>query len=165
MKKLIAIFLILIFNTSMVSAEIKIGFVEIKKILQNAPQTVKANKVLEKEFTKRTKKLKKTVKKIKQKEIAFQKDSMTMSDSDREKKIKEIQGLKIDAQRTEREVREDIDLRRKEEIANVQNLVNIAVEKVAKEQAYDLILYQGVAFAGKKVDITNVVIKALGTIK
>ena len=165
MKKLIAIFLILIFNTSMVSAEIKIGFVEIKKILQNAPQTVKANKVLEKEFTKRTKKLKKTVKKIKQKEIAFQKDSMTMSDSDREKKIKEIQGLKIDAQRTEREVREDIDLRRKEEIANVQSLVNIAVEKVAKEQAYDLILYQGVAFAGKKVDITNVVIKALGTLK
>jgi len=165
MKKLIAIFLILIFNTSIVSAEIKIGFVEIKKILQNAPQTVKANKVLEKEFTKRTKKLKKTVKKIKQKEIAFQKDSMTMSDSDREKKIKEIQGLKIDAQRTEREVREDIDLRRKEEIANVQSLVNIAVEKVAKEQAYDLILYQGVAFAGKKVDITNVVIKALGKLK
>lgn len=165
MKKLIAIFLILIFNTSMVSAEIKIGFVEIKKILQNAPQTVKANKVLEKEFTKRTKKLKKAVKKIKEKEIAFQKDSMTMSDSDREKKIKEIQGLKIDAQRTEREVREDIDLRRKEEIANVQSLVNIAVEKVAKEQAYDLILYQGVAFAGKKVDITNVVIKALGKLK
>ena len=165
MKKLIAIFLVLIFNTSIVSAEIKIGFVEIKKILQNAPQTVKANKVLEKEFTKRTKKLKKTVKKIKAKEIAFQKDSMTMSDSDREKKIKEIQGLKIDAQRTEREVREDIDLRRKEEIANVQSLVNIAVEKVAKEQAYDLILYQGVAYAGKKVDITDVVIKALGNLK
>ena len=165
MKKLIAIFLVLIFNTSIVSAEIKIGFVEIKKILQNAPQTVKANKVLEKEFTKRTKKLKKTVKKIKAKEIAFQKDSMTMSDSDSEKKIKEIQGLKIDAQRTEREVREDIDLRRKEEIANVQSLVNIAVEKVAKEQAYDLILYQGVAYAGKKVDITDVVIKALGKLK
>ena len=162
MKKLIAIFLILIFNTSIVSAEVKIGFVEIKKILQNAPQTVKANKKLEKEFTKRTKQLKKTVKKIKQKEIAFQKDSMTMSDSDREKKVKDIQALKIDAQRTEREVREDIDLRRKEEIGNVQNLVNIAVEKVAKEQGYDLILYQGVAYAGKKVDITDVVIKALG---
>ena len=165
MKKFIAVILILAFNSTIVAAELKIGFIEIKKILQNAPQTAKANKILEKEFTKRTKKLKKTVKKIKQKEIAFQKDSMTMSDSDREKKIKEIQGLKIDAQRTEREVREDIDLRRKEEIANVQNLVNIAVEKVAKEQAYDLILYQGVAFAGKKVDITNVVIKALGTLK
>jgi len=165
MKKFIAVFLVLVFNTSVAFAEIKIGFVEIKKILQNAPQTVKANKVLEKEFTKRTKELKKIVKTIKAKESKFQKDSMTMSDSDREKKIKAIQALKIDAQRTEREVREDIDLRRKEEIAKVQRLVNVAVEKVAKEQAYDLILYQGVAYAGKKVDITDVVIKALGDLK
>ena len=126
---------------------------------------MKADKVLEKEFTKRTKELKKIVKTIKAKESKFQKDSMTMSDSDREKKIKAIQALKIDAQRTEREVREDIDLRRKEEIAKVQRLVNVAVEKVAKEQAYDLILYQGVAYAGKKVDITDVVIKALGDLK
>ena len=58
-----------------------------------------------------------------------------------------------------------IDLRRREEIAKVQKQVNIAVEKVAKEQNYDLVLYQGVAYAGKKVDITDIVIKALGTIK
>jgi outer membrane protein len=88
-----------------------------------------------------------------------------MSDKDRAKKQKEIQSLKIDAQRTEREVREDIDLRRREEIAKVQKLVNVAVENVAKAQGYDLVLYQGVAYAGKKVDITDVVIKALGKLK
>jgi len=146
MKKFIAVILILAFNSTIVAAELKIGFIEIKKILQNAPQTAKANKILEKEFTKRTKKLKATVKKINE-------------------KIKAIKKLKIEAQKTERGVREDIDLRRKEEIANVQSLVNIAVEKVAKEQSYDLILYQGVAFAGKKVDITDVVLKALGKTK
>ena len=165
MKKCIALILFLIFNVSIVSAEVKIGFVEIQKILKGAPQTVAANKKLEKEFTKRTAKLKKVVKKINAKETAFKKDSMTMSEADRIKKQKEIQGLKIDAQRTEREVREDIDLRRREEIAKVQKQVNIAVEKVAKEQNYDLVLYQGVAYAGKKVDITDIVIKALGSIK
>jgi outer membrane protein len=165
MKKCIALILFLIFNVSIVSAEVKIGFVEIKKILKGAPQTVAANKKLEKEFTKRTAKLKKVVKKINAKETAFKKDSMTMSEADRIKKQKEIQGLKIDAQRTEREVREDVDLRRREEIAKVQTQVNIAVEKVAKEQNYDLVLYQGVAYAGKKVDITNIVIKALSNIK
>ena len=165
MKKCLALILFLIFNVSIVSAEVKIGFVEIQKILKGAPQTVAANKKLEKEFTKRTAKLKKVVKKINAKETAFKKDSMTMSESDRIKKQKEIQGLKIDAQRTEREVREDIDLRRREEIAKVQKQVNIAVEKVAKEQNYDLVLYQGVAYAGKKVDITDIVIKALGSIK
>jgi len=165
MKRFLAVILILIFNVSIVTAEVKIGFVEIQKILKNAPQTVSANKKLEKEFTKRTTKLKKAVKVIQGKETAFRKDSMTMSDKDRAKKQKEIQSLKIDAQRTEREVREDIDLRRREEIAKVQKLVNVAVENVAKAQGYDLVLYQGVAYAGKKVDITDVVIKALGKLK
>jgi|TARA_B110000196_G_scaffold290293_1_gene276461 outer membrane protein len=165
MKKYIALVLFLIFNTSIASAEVKIGFVEIQKILKGAPQTVAANKKLEKEFTKRTAKLKKAVKKINAKEKEFKKDSMTMSESDRAKTQREIQALKIDAQRTEREVREDIDLRRREEIAKVQKQVNVAVEKVAKEQNYDLVLYQGVAYAGKKVDITDIVIKALGSLK
>jgi outer membrane protein len=165
MKKYIAIITLLVFNITVASAEVKIGFVEVQKILKSAPQTIAANKKLEKEFTKRTAKLKKEVKVIKEKESAFRKDSMTMSQGERTKKQKEIQALKIDAQRTEREVREDIDLRRREEIAKVQAQVNIAVEKVAKEQGYDLVLYQGVAYAGKKVDITSIVIKALGNIK
>ena len=165
MKKNIALLLFLIFNVSIVSAEVKIGFVEIQKILKGAPQTVLANKKLEKEFTKRTAKLKKSVKKINVKEKEFNKDRMTLSESDRAKKQREIQSLKIEAQRTERELREDVDIRRREEIAKVQKQVNRAVEKVAKEQSYDLVLYQGVAYAGKSVDITNTIIKALGEIK
>ena len=165
MKSFLAVVLILIFNVSNLTAEVKIGFVEIQKILKNAPQTVTANKKLEKEFTKRTAILKKAVKVIQAKETKFRKDSMTMSDKDRVRVQKEVQALKIDAQRTEREVREDIDLRRREEIAKVQKLVNVAVENVAKEQGYDLVLYQGVAYAGKKVNITDVVIKALGNLK
>ena len=165
MKKNIALLLFLIFNVSIVSAEVKIGFVEIQKILKGAPQTVLANKKLEKEFTKRTAKLKKSVKKINVKEKQFNKDRMTLSESDRAKKQREIQSLKIEAQRTERELREDVDIRRREEIAKVQKQVNRAVEKVAKEQSYDLVLYQGVAYAGKSVDITNIIIKALGEIK
>ena len=44
-------------------------------------------------------------------------------------------------------------------------LIETTREKVAKEQNYDLVLYQGVAYAGKKVDITATVIKALGSAK
>jgi|TARA_B110000259_G_C13699633_1_gene275809 outer membrane protein len=165
MKKYLVLITLVVFNINFAYAEVKIGFVEVQKILKNAPQTVEANKKLEKEFTKRTARLKKVVKSIKDKESAFRKNSMTMSEGERAKKQKEIQSLKIDAQRTEREVREDIDIRRREEIAKVQAQVNIAVEKVAKDQGYDLVLYQGVAYAGKKVDITSIVIKALGKIK
>ena len=54
MKKYITLILFLILNATVASAEIKIGFVEIQQILKAAPQTVAANKELEKEFTKRT---------------------------------------------------------------------------------------------------------------
>ena len=91
MKIYIALITLVIFNINFAYAEVKIGFVEVQKILKNAPQTVAANKKLEKEFTKRTAKLKKVVKTIKDKESAFRKNSMTMSEGERSKKQKEIQ--------------------------------------------------------------------------
>ena len=56
----------------------------------------------------------------------------------------------------------DIDLRRREEISKLQVRINKAVEAVAKKESYDLILYQSVAYANKNVDITDIIIKALG---
>ena len=73
-----------------------------------------------------------------------------------------MQQDKIDAQRTERELREDIDLRRREEINTLQTKVNETIEKLAKENKYDLIVYQGVAYASPAIDITDLVIKSLG---
>ena len=61
----------------------------------------------------------------------------------------------------ERALREDIDLRRREEISKLQVRINKAVEAVAKKESYDLILYQSVAYANKNVDITDVIIEAL----
>jgi len=85
-----------------------------------------------------------------------------MSKVERESAIKKIQNSKLDIQRVERALREDIDLRRREEISKLQVRINKAVEAVAKKESYDLILYQSVAYANKNVDITDVIIKALG---
>jgi outer membrane protein len=85
-----------------------------------------------------------------------------MSKAERESAVKKIQNSKLDIQRVERALREDIDLRRREEISKLQVRINKAVEAVAKKESYDLILYQSVAYANKNVDITDVIIKALG---
>ena len=45
-----------------VYADLKVGFVEVQKILQEAPQTIEINKKLEKEFNIRTDKLKTDIK-------------------------------------------------------------------------------------------------------
>ena len=163
MKNLLLIFAAIISGfINPAFSEVKIGFVQVDKILKEAPQTQTSNKKLEKEFKSRTESLKKIIQNIQKEEKDFSKNSLTLSDTDKEKITRKLQQDKIDAQRTERELREDIDLRRREEINSLQTQVNQTIEKFAKEKKYDLILYQGVAYASPDIDITDIVIKLLG---
>lgn len=158
----LSIFLLLPFT---IYAEIKIGYVVVEKVLKDAPQTAASNKKLEKEFKSRTDDLQKKGKAIQNQEKDFKKNSVTMSDSDRQKAQKKIQNAKIEVQRIERELREDIDIRRREEIGKLQQQINKSIEELAEDEKYDLILYQGVAYASKGIDITDDLIKALGKAK
>ena len=161
-KRLIGIlFSIILLLPMSVLAEIKIGYVVVEKVLKEAPQTTVSNKKLEKEFKSRTDGLQKKVKAIQKQEKDYKKNSVTMSESERQKAQKKMQNAKIDIQRIERELREDIDIRRREEIGKLQQQINKSIEDLAKKEKYDLILYQGVAYASKGVDITNDLIKAL----
>jgi len=163
MKNILAkILFLLMLVPAFTYAEIKIGYVQVEKVLKQAPQTAASNKKLEKEFKGRSEKLKKEIKGVQTKEKSYKKNSVTMSKAERESAVKKIQNSKLDIQRMERALREDIDLRRREEISKLQVRINKAVESVAKKESYDLILYQSVAYANKNVDITDVIIKALG---
>ena len=165
-KRLIGIlFSIILLLPMSALAEIKIGYVVVEKVLKEAPQTTVSNKKLEKEFKSRTDGLQKKVKAIQKQEKDYKKNSVTMSESERQKAQKKMQNAKIDIQRIERELREDIDIRRREEIGKLQQQINKAIEDLAKKEKYDLILYQGVAYASKGIDISNDLIKALGKSK
>jgi len=158
----LSIFLLLPFT---IHAEIKIGYVVVEKVLKDAPQTASSNKKLEKEFKSRTDALQKKGKAIQAQEKDYKKNSLTMSDSDKQKAQKKIQNAKIEIQRIERELREDIDIRRREEIGKLQEQINKSIEELAEKEKYDLILYQGVAYASKGIDITDDLIKTLGKTK
>ena len=145
-----------------VYAELKVGFVQVDKILQEAPQTIESNKKLEKEFSSRTDKLKADVKALKEKESSYSKDALTMKESERGTKEKSLSQLRVDVQRKERELREDINIRRNEELGGLQEQINKAVTSVAKAEGFDLVLYNGVAYASEKIDITDKILKSLG---
>jgi outer membrane protein len=143
-------------------ADLKVGFVQVDKILQEAPQTIESNKKLEKEFSARTDKLKADVKSLKERESSFSKDALTMKESERDSKEKSLSQLRVDVQRKERELREDINIRRNEELGGLQEQINKAVTSVAKAESFDLVLYNGVAYASEKIDITDKILKSLG---
>lgn len=161
-KKALLGFALVTFSYALTAAELKVGYVQVDKILQEAPQTAESGKKLEKEFSPRSVELERMSKQIKDIEAALDKDALTISDSDRRNKERDAQNLKIEFQRKQRELREDINLRKNEELGSLQDRVNKAVQSVAEAEGYDLVVYSGVAFASKKIDVTDKVLKMLG---
>lgn len=153
---------LLAFSVGASAAELKVGYVQVDKILQEAPQTAESGKKLEKEFSPRTQELDRMQKQIKDQEATLDKDGLTMSESDRRNKERDVANIKLEFQRKQRELREDINLRKNEELSGLQDRINKAVTSVAETEGYDLVVYSGVAYASKKVDITDKVLKSLG---
>jgi outer membrane protein len=144
------------------SAELKVGYVQVDKILQEAPQTAESGKKLEREFSPRSQELDRMAKQIKDLEAALDKDGLTITEADRRSKERDVQNIKTEFQRKQRELREDINLRKNEELGSLQDRINKAVQSVAKAENYDLVMYSGVAYAADKIDITDKVLKSLG---
>ena len=144
------------------AAELKIGYVQVDKILQDAPQTSESGKKLEREFSPRSLDLDKMQKQIRDIESVLDKEGVTLSDTERRNKERDASNLKIEFQRKQRELREDINLRKNEELSSLQDRINKAVQTVSETDGYDLVVYGGVAFASRKIDITEKVLKLLG---
>lgn len=147
---------------SVAAADLKVGYVQVDKILQEAPQTAESGKKLEKEFNPRTQELDRMQKQIKDLQAALDKDSLTLSESAKRDKERDLSNVKIEFQRKQRELREDVNLRKNEELGLLQDRINKAVTAVSEAEGYDLVIYGGVAYASKKVDITDKVLKSLG---
>lgn len=142
-------------------AEMKIGFVNGQRLVNESPQAVKAKKKLEKDFEKRDQELQRIAKQLQGMQENLEKNAPTMSEGDRRNKEREFNDLNRDFQRKQREFREDLNLRQNEEMAAIYENINKVIRKVAESEKYDLILQEAVYFS-PKIDITEKVLKSLG---
>ena len=142
------------------AAEYKIGFVDTERILREAAPAVKAMKKLETEFAPRDQELQKMAKQAKDLQAELEKEGMTMSESDRRAKEQKLALLNRDFQRMQREAREDLNLRRNEELASLLERVNKVVKGIAEIEQFDLILQEAV-YKSNRIDITDKVLKSL----
>jgi outer membrane protein len=142
-------------------ADAKIGFVNTERLLREAPLSVSAQKKLEREFAARDQELQKMAKQARDMQAQLDKDGVTMSDSDRRNKERDLGNLNRDLQRQGREFREDLNLRRNEELGQIQERARKAIQDIARAEKFDLIVEQAVYF-DPKIDITDRVMKSLG---
>jgi len=163
MKNRVSMFLMLLMVAGVSQAELKIGYVNVAKVLEKAPQTVKAKSRLETEFSPRDKALGSQVKEIKALEDKLGRDSAVMGEEERHRLEKDILDKKRDAARAQQEFSEDYNMRKNEELGNLQKRIFEAVRALAKEENYDLLLTE-VMYADDKLDVTSRVQQKLETL-
>ena len=143
------------------AADYKIGFVNTERLFREAAPAKRAQQKLEKEFAARDAEIQKVSKQVRDLQTALEKDGNTMSETDRRNKERDLGNLSRDLTRAQREFREDLNLRRNEELASVQERANRVILQIAEAEKFDLILQDPVVFASQKIDITEKVVKAL----
>ena len=143
-----------------VAADMKIGYVNTQRIFRDAPAAQKAAKKIESEFSRRDQDLQRMAKQLQSLQEGLEKNGMTMSESDRRNKERELNDLSRDFQRKQREFREDLNLRQNEENAAIIEKANKAIKQIAESEKFDLIV-QDVVWVSPKLDITDKVIKSL----
>ena len=151
------------FASSVAVAETKIGFVNTEKLLREAPLSIAAQKKLEKEFSSREQEIQKMTKQARDLQNQLDKDGVTMSETERKNKERELANLNREFQRQSREFREDLNLRRNEELGHIQERARKVITDIAKAEKYDIIIEQAAVYVDPKSDITDRVMKALGS--
>ena len=143
------------------AADYKIGVVNAPRVLEAAPQAEVARVKLEKEFAARDQKLVAAQKELKGLEDRMQKDGAIMSETERGRVERDVMAKRRDLKRDTQEFQEDVNFRRNEEMAIIQQQIGEAIVALSKEQGFDMVLGTGVVFASEKVDITDQVIARL----
>ncbi len=147
-----------------VAAELKIGFIDAERINKESAPAERASKQLEKEFAPRAQELQRRETQMKTLQGQLEKDALTMGESDRRAKEQALGRLNLDYQRMQREYREDLNLRRNQELGALFERANRVIRQIAETEKYDIILQEAV-YRNPKIDITDKVLKALADVK
>lgn len=160
MKKIAG--LILLFVASIVcayAADFRVGVVDTERILRESAPAVKAEKKIEKEFAARDQEIKQMMKQAKEIQGALEKDG-AKPDAEHRSKERELANLNVNLQRLQREFREDLNLRKNEELAQVLARADKAIQAIAESEKYDLVLQEAV-YRNPQIDITDKVLQFL----
>jgi outer membrane protein len=162
MSKLLAALASLMISVSVHAQELKIGLVNIERVLKEATVAKAAGAKLDAEVAKREKELADMAGKLKAAADKLDKESATLSEADKNRRQRELVDQEREFQRKRREVQEDLTLRKNEELAALQERASRVIKQIYETEKYDLII-QDAIFWSPRIDITKKVIDALNS--
>jgi outer membrane protein len=161
LKNIGLLFALMMLGASVNAAELKIGVVNAAKVLEQSPQKTEALSRLEKEFLSRSKSLEKKHKELRAAQEKLAQDGAILSADERKAKERNILSDQRELKRIQDEYSEDLSIRRNEELRKLEKEIAETIVSLAKKEAYDLVVYQGVIYASERADLTPKVLELL----
>ena len=159
---IVALFLTCFFINAHASG-LKIGIVDIEKVLRESIPAVKAQKEIEQEFQSRDEEIQSMTHQVTLLQQKLEDENSALDESDRLNLERELANLSREYQRTHRQMREELSVRQNEEYSVILERANRVIKNIAETKQYDLILQkQDTVYRSQRIDITNQVIRALG---
>lgn len=146
--------------SAMVSAqELRIGYVDMKDVLDNAPQVIAGRAKLDMEFRSRNDAIEMDEMRAAALEQRLQ--QADMSTDNRSLVDRELRELRRNVSRRKEDLRDELSFRRTEEVQQLEAQINIAVQEIAQRNGFDLIISSPVIYASPDLDITNLILEQL----
>lgn len=153
-----------LFSLSVAAQELRVGLVSLDRILRDSNVAKVAQTKLEQEFSRREKDLQNLAQQLKAASEKFEREAPTLAESQRVVRQRQLINQDQEFQRKQRELQEDLNLRRNEEFQAVIERANRVIKQVAEAEKFDLILQEAV-YIHPRLDITDKVLNGMNAQK
>jgi len=139
--------------------DLRVGYVDMKRVLDNAPQVLAGRETLDQEFRSRSEAIE-----IDEFQAKTLEDRLAQGDmpSDNAMQVeRELRELRRSINRRKEDLRDELSFRRTEEVQKLEEEINLAVQEIAQRNGFDLILSSPVVYANPDLDITDLILEQL----
>lgn len=138
---------------------LRIGYVNMKEVLDNAPQVVTGREKLDLEFRPRNDAIEDEEAQAAQLEAQLQQGDIGIDQ--RTGLERDLRELRRSINRQREDLRDELSFRRTEEVQRLEDQINLAVQQIAEDYGYDLVLSSPVVYADPALDITDLILQHL----
>ena len=138
---------------------LRVGYVDMKRILDNAPQVLACRETLDQEFRSRSEAIE-----IDEFQAKTLEDRLAQGDMSADSSLqaeRDLRELRRSINRRKEDLRDELSFRRTEEVQKLEGEINLAVQEIAQRNGFDLILSSPVVYANPDLDITDLILEQL----
>ena len=159
--RFLALFFFSILVTSINAHSIKIGYIDVDKVINNLSQYQQENNALIQLFEPKKQQLLGLFKHIELLKENLNNLETTISNETYQQELDKISELEISFRRDTELWQQQLNQKKRESLQKIEAMINGAIEEFAIAEHYDLILYQNAAFTSDEVNISNKIISKI----